>query len=170
MKKIAIIAIVLVLIAVGGGVIMYITRDWTEIQTSSCYYYLDEDKEADESSALKEWENTHGKIQESEQDSFPPSFEEYGDRCSAAQIDRSYLKDYSSWKLQCNNMLISGIVSIYLCDKAGNIVYKNEKVTRETGSFEETISDDMMQKIFFLMVLQEDDETEGKLDVILLGK
>ncbi len=170
MKKIFMILFVLILFVVGGLSIRYFTRDWTELENTTFYYYLDEDREVDEDSPLKEWEKIHGKIQEPAEDPFPPSFEEYEDRCGASEIDRSYLNDYSSWKMQCDNMLISGMVSVFLYDEEGNILYRKEKITRDMGSFEEEIADDMMQKTYFLMVLQEEEEMEGSFGVTFYGR
>lgn len=173
MKKIFIMLFALILLAIGVLGIRYLTRNWEEVEGFTAYFYLKEDMEADEDSPLKEWEKRHEKIQKSADDAFPPSFlKEYEERAGIVEYDRNSRGElhYPAWKMQCDNMLTSGMVSVTLYDADGNILYQRKKITRDTGSFEEELTVDIIQKVNFLMILQEEEGTEGSFCVTLFGR
>lgn len=168
MKKILILVLVPALIAAGCFGIMYFSRDWHEVEQFTAYHYDAKEDNADNSNPSISREGKDSVEQRLTDNSFPPSFlKEYFGYAYIAEIDHSW--NYPKWKIQCNNMLIKGSVSLFLYDNNGNILFQKKQIESKTDSFEEELDSDIHQRAYYIMILPEED-TVGQYEVTFLGR
>lgn len=70
----------------------------------------------------------------------------------------------------CNNMLSKGRCSIKIYDKDLDLLKEWKDITDETISFKENLSDEIIEKSMYLVIVNEENETEGSIEVGADGK
>lgn len=130
----------------------------------SYYYNEKEEEETDDEKTIDRTSEISDEVKEKYK-AFYSGAPELNGWCST--IDLAEL--HENGEFFCNNMLSKGSCCIKIYDKDLNLLKEWKGITSETISFQEKISDEILEKSMYLVIDKEEEETEGIMEAGAYG-